>query len=146
MPEKIDENNPINTLHKYFIWANRMRTHFDEALSFSVNNKIDTKAKNKKFEIEADMYMSLWYGLLYVVIEGWRELKLHDEKIDLLISDKNTELLRKYRNGAFHFNKIDNNTRFQKFFEEQSTVQWTRGLNKEFSRWFLDYYKKLNSK
>ena len=24
--------------------------------------------------IKADLYMSLWYGELYVVIEGWKEL------------------------------------------------------------------------
>ncbi len=27
--------------------------------------------------IEAVMYMSYWYAGLYVVIEGWLELKLH---------------------------------------------------------------------
>ena len=144
MSEKVNENNPIYTLHKYFIWANRMRTHFDEVLTISVNNKIETKSENKKFEIETDMYMSLWYVLLYAVVEGWRELKLHDEKINLLISNKNTKLLRRYRNRVFHFDKMDNDIRFQKFFEEQSTVQWTKDLNKEFGRWFLDYYKKLN--
>jgi hypothetical protein len=83
------------TLHRYYIWANRMRTHFDEVIS---KGMLDGKA-----EIESFLYMSYWYGGLYVVIEGWRELKLTDNTIDILLQSPNVELLRRYRNAVFHF-------------------------------------------
>ena len=55
------------TLHRYYIWANRMRTHFDDILV-----RGDELADH---QIETFLYMSYWYAGLYVVIEGWRELR-----------------------------------------------------------------------
>jgi hypothetical protein len=81
-----------------------MRTHFDEVLSRG--------APVGEAEIESFLYMSYWYGALYVVIEGWRELKLADTGIDNLLESPNVDLLRKYRNGVFHFQADYNDKRF----------------------------------
>lgn len=56
-------------------------------------------------EIESFLYMSYWYGGLYVVIEGWQRLKLSDDIIDNLLISSNVQLLKRYRNGVFHFQK-----------------------------------------
>ena len=74
-------DNPVNILHRYFIWANRMRIHFEEILDKHTKQQID----EHRLGIESMMYMSLWYGLLYVVIEGWESLKLSDVIIDELL-------------------------------------------------------------
>ena len=132
-------NDPINTLHRYFIWADRMRVFFLKTLKDK-----DKYSSKKYFDIDSRLYMSLWYGLLYVVIEGWMDLKLKDKEIDKLIKDKNTELLKRYRNGVFHFQKKYNDDRFENFFKEDSTVEWLKNLREEFSRWFLEYYKNNN--
>ena len=86
-------------LHRYFIWSDRMRVHFDNAL----RNK--EKLDHGSFQIETFLYMSYWYGGLYVLIEGWKELKLSDQKVNSLIESPNVDLLRRYRNGIFHFQK-----------------------------------------
>lgn len=132
---KIVDDDSINTLHKYYIWANRMKTHFDGLLL-----NINTELSDGKKALEIDMYMSLWYGLMYVVIEGWRQLKLKDTEINDLIKNKNTELLQGYRNGVFHFHRINNDVKFERFFQERTTVEWVRSLNQAFGRWFLNYY------
>jgi hypothetical protein len=49
--------------------------------------------------------MSYWYAALYVVIEGWRDLGLADATIDALLQSPNVDLLKRYRNGVFHFQK-----------------------------------------
>jgi len=90
--------------------------------------------------IRTFLYMSYWYGGLYVVIEGWRELRLHDEAIDRLLESPNVELLHRYRNGAFHFQREYLDRRFTDFMEpEAETVRWIHSLHEEFSRWFLAY-------
>lgn len=127
---------PVNTLHRYYLNANRMRTHFDKTLENKSN-----KSKHI-FEIESRMYMELWYGLLYVVIEGWEELKLHDSKIDPLLSSNNKHLLKGVRHSVFHYQKEYNEKRFNKFCKESTTVEWVRTLNQELGRWFLDYLRK----
>jgi hypothetical protein len=85
------------TLRRYFIWANRVRTHFDESL--------DKKGVPDEHSIMLEPYMSYWYAGLYVVIEGWKGLGLRDEKIDSLLDSPNVDLLRRYRNGVFSFSR-----------------------------------------
>lgn len=133
-------DNPVNILHRYFIWANRMRIYFDDVLKKHTEKKID----EHRFGIESMMYMSLWYGLLYVIIEGWESLKLNDAAIDGLLKSPNSDLLKRYRNAAFHYPKKRqyHDERFEKFFKEKTTVKWVRELNSEFSRYFLDALKK----
>ena len=53
------------TLHRYFIWANHMRTHFVEIFDEILATK---KQLEGATEIESFLYMSYWYGGLYVVI------------------------------------------------------------------------------
>jgi hypothetical protein len=120
------------TLHRYFIWANRMRTHLDEVLSKGA------PVEETKTQIESLLYMSYWYGGLYVVIEGWRELKLTDPVIDTLLQSPNVQLLRRYRNGTFHFQRKYLDERFTDLFAKGTdVVAWVRNLNSEFGRYFL---------
>ncbi len=124
------------TLHRYFIWADRMRLHFDNVLLNK--NKLDPKY----FNIDSFLYMSYWYGGLYVVIEGWHELKLQDQTIDSLLKSPNVALLKKYRNGVFHFQKEYMDKRFTEFMNKgENCVKWVRELRKAFSDYFLEKLK-----
>ncbi len=131
------------TLHRYYIWANRMRAHYDEVLD---KNKGTPSIDSEPF-IEAFMYMSIWYGLLFVVIEGWRDLKLIDSKIDMLLQSSNVDFLRLYRNSAFHFQPDYFNHKQMAFMvSKDNPVAWVRTLNKEFGRYFLDSINASKSK
>ena len=126
----------VYALHKYFIWADRMRAHFEDVLRSrgGVTEADDT--------VESNMYMSLWYACSYVLVEGWRGLKLSDPHIDLLLESPNVDLLRRYRNGVFHFQKEYFDERFVALIRDgENVVPWIRQLRKEFSRFFLDWYK-----
>lgn len=140
----IAANNPVNILHRYYIWANRMRLHFEEIIMKHTKQQID----NHTFRIESIMYMSQWYGLLYVVIEGWESLRLSDNTIDNLLKSPNNDLLKRYRNAVFHYPKKRqyNDKRFEAFFKEQTTVKWIRSLNLEFGRYFIDTLKNNKNK
>lgn len=122
------DKNDLFSLHKYFIWADRMRVHFEQILQ---------NPKNPSFDIEANLYMSYWYGGMYVVIEGYLELQLSDTKIDELLKSQNVGLLKRYRNGVFHFQKNYNDDRFSDFMKSKNSVPWVRELRQEFSRFFL---------
>ncbi len=114
-----------------------MRTHFDEVLKKSSENKIT----NDQFEIESRLYMSYWYGGLYVVIEGWKRLKLVDVAVDQLLESRNVGLLKRYRHGVFHFQPKYNDKKFLDFIVEgENCVEWIRQLNQEFGRFFLQWF------
>jgi hypothetical protein len=123
----------IFSLHRYYLWANRMRTHFDEILARAKTDKeVDPE------HIERFMYMSFWYGELYTVIEGWRELKLKDKTVDALLADSDmVELLRRYRNGSFHYQSTYFDDRFIDFMKMDDSAEWIRKLNKALGAYFL---------
>jgi hypothetical protein len=74
-----------------------------------------------------------------VVIEGWRTLKLRDPMIGRLLSSRNVGLLRRYRNGLFHFQRTYYDKRFSGLIlDGENVVDWVRTLNREFGRYFLD--------
>ena len=132
-------NNTILSLHRYFIWADSMRVLCEEILR---NNREEVLKLGSQEQLEFSMYMSFWYGELYVVAEGWKELKLSDPYIDYLLKNEdNLNYLRRYRNGVFHFQKKYFDDRFMDLISAKSSPTWIRELHTEFSRYFLDYFK-----
>jgi len=130
----------IFALHRYYLWANFMRTQFEEVL---VKSKVD-----KNFDSEGIykfMYMSFWYGELYVVIEGWNRLSLTDRTIDALLKESEmVELLKRYRNGAFHYQSSYYNNRFINLMREDKIVKWIRKLNNALGAYFLKQFKVIS--
>ncbi len=148
MSENPDTKNQLTpeiiTLHRYFIWADRMRVHFDEILKRAESKPVAVELPKTENGIDTFLYMSLWYGTFYVLIEGWQELKLTDPKIDSLLKSPNVELLRRYRNGVFHFQKEYYDKRFMELMSEgQDIANWIRNLRDEFSRWFIDIHRNM---
>ena len=128
----------IFNLYKYFVWADRMKDGFDEVLRQHFHEKIEPA----RFEMEYNLYMSYWFGGLYVVIEGWQQLGLKDKSIGALLHSKNVRLLRRYRNGVFHFQKDYFDERFLGFLRDGiNHLIWIRKLHQEFDRFFYDWYK-----
>jgi hypothetical protein len=128
-------SDPIYSLHRYFIWADRMRVHFD----YILGNKSTNQNKQR---FDETLYMSFWYAATYTIIEGWIELGLHDDKIDALLQSENVNLLRKYRNGVFHFRKnYFDEKKFMPFIRDgNKAVEWIRNLQEALSQFFLKYF------
>ena len=126
-------HEPIVALHRYYIWANRMREHFDRAFQGARGNPRDSAF----FADDIGLFMSYWYGALYVVVEGYRELHLSNSTIDALLESSNVALLKRYRNGAFHFQVNYFDPRFLDFVQAKDAVPWVRELNSQLGRFLL---------
>ena len=75
---------------------------------------------------------------MLIVVEGWEILKLKDQVIDKLLNSPNVGLLKRYRNGVFHFQKKYNNEKFINFMQEGlDTIKRIRALNSAFSQFFI---------
>lgn len=119
-----------------------MRVHFDEKLAVLAGQVKNGPAAFTNEDIEANLYMSYWYAGLYVVIEGWRQLRLSDPLIDEFLKSQNVGLLKRYRHGVFHFQRNYFDKRFTDFMAEgQSAVDWVRDLNKALGTFFLKWHK-----
>jgi len=83
--------------------------------------------------------MSVWYSLIFVVIEGYRELGYGHEQIDaLLANEENVDLLRLYRNSTFHYQKDPLTEKARKFLIAKDSEIWIRELNAAFEAFFLE--------
>lgn len=119
------------TLHRYFIWANKMREEFDELIrERGVPDAVGDG-------IEHMMYMSYWYAGTYVVVEGYEELDLSNERIDSLLQSDMLDRLRRFRNGVYHFQPDYFDARQQELLTEKDSTPWLRELTAEFGRFFL---------
>lgn len=126
----------VFTLYRYFIVADQMRRLYYEYLQSHPGVTVDSDEW-----IESYVYMSLWYGTLYVVTEGWRRLGLSDSQIERhLVDTAMVQRLESARNGAFHFkSKYWDVAQTAMPFGGAESARWVAGLHKAYSRYFLDW-------
>lgn len=82
-----------------------------------------------------------WFASEYVVLEGWKELKLNHDPIDSLIDEQadKVALLRRCRNAVFHYQKIPFEQRLMDFALEPAASEWLGVLHREFLIYILQY-------
>ena len=82
--------------------------------------------------------MSYWYGGLYILVEVWQELSVSDAAIDGVVANAaNVQLLKRYRNAAFHYQKRYMDDRFMELIQTQDIGGWIRDLHSAFSAFLL---------
>jgi hypothetical protein len=118
---------------EYFLWAETMRTDY-AALAERVGINDES--------VYLTPYLSYWYAGLYVVIEGWRELRLSDKRVDPLVSSSSVGVLRRWRNGAFHFQRRYVDQRFLEWVRAPGAGEWLDGLHAAFSGYFAEFLEK----
>ena len=129
-----------HTLHRYFIWALNMRDHFREALDEQdIPDEPETPFETQVWLIKPFMYASYWFATLFVVVEGYRELRLADQRVDDLLRDEpNVDLLRRFRNGIYHYQRTYWDQRIRDFLNPAAT-DWAQNLTQEFNRFFIEW-------
>jgi hypothetical protein len=145
MLDKTNREDQILALHRYYCWTTLMKRDFEAALlkgdHFPTEGQSPLMWPIKYMAGEVGMYMSYWYGGLFVVCEGWQELGLSDAVVDALLDDPKLQILKRYRNGAFHFQKDYFDSRFMDFQTEQDSVGWFRDLSQALGHWFLNWFE-----
>jgi len=127
----------VHALHRYLIWSIHMR---DQCLLIS--DKVpDDPFEKKLWLIRPFMWLALWLSLLYVVAEGYQELGLRDPLIDKMLTSPHVDLLRRFRNGAFHFQRDYFDPRFTDVLSSEAVADWAVRLHNEFKRFFGEWYK-----
>jgi len=88
-------------------------------------------------------FLSYWLGSLWVVVEGWKELKFSDSEIDAMLAQETQflERLRKFRNGVYHFQSLVFDQRFTDLLENSKCYYWAWSLHYEFKRFLWEWPK-----
>jgi len=132
----VDEE--LLSLHRYFLAANQQRVEFERVLREHAAEHGGAPVYAGENWNESWLWMSYWYAGLYVVIEGWRDLGLADEEVDRLLNSPNVDLLRRFRNGTFHYQRKYWSEKLVELIRDGDNVpQWVSELNRMFGRYFL---------
>ncbi len=123
-------------LHKHWVTA--------DAVNQFVGSPVSTGADGLPAELVAigqahSMFLrlSVWYALLYVVVEGYRDLKLRDDEIDALLQEADfADSLRRFRNAVFHYQEDPLSAKLLDFLTAPRSEEWVQALKRAFDRFF----------
>lgn len=139
--ENIENKIKVFTLYRYYLYAVVMRDNLrkENSEDYIKSLKDDASSVILIFSSPVGVYMTYFYSALYLIIEGWKELKLSDETIDQFIASSHTEKLRLFRNATFHYQKEPISPKLVQFLgtEEEATEKWINALYTEFGRYFM---------
>ena len=125
----------IATLHRYYLHASFLKTGFDENLLVKGAATFESD-----HYLEQWIWIYLWYGCLFVVVEGWQELGLVDMHVDAMLESTQVGLLKRFRNGVFHFQRSMYDERFLGMMREGvESARWARELHEAFGKFFLTW-------
>ena len=120
-------SDPVRALGIYWLRADVMHTlvHATEDAWLE-----DAKANKEEFET----YIAFWLSALYVVVEGFKELKLDAKQVPA-ISDPRVEDLRLFRNGCFHYQR--DYKKYAPFLSgDLKAFDWAEQLHLQFGAYF----------
>ena len=128
----------LHLLHQYFVWADRMRVHFEAALQVPTPEDIYIPLFQ---EPEKWLYMCYWYASAYTVVEGFVELGLKDARVEAFLAQTvYVDKLKRFRNGVFHFQKKLMDERFLDFIALPDGGKWLTELWHALGDFFLTQF------
>ena len=137
--EKMSKENmaKLAALHRHWIVADAVRVVLQQKTITPEREELAIKRFGVEFVTfgqHASMVfrMQVWYSLLYVVVEGYRDLGEHYEPLEeVLAKVEYVDLLRRFRNATFHFQADPLNDKLINFLDKKDSEIWIRNLNKQ---------------
>jgi hypothetical protein len=128
------------SLYRHVFWADNLRKQF-ESVRTRDRTELERRLRTKQlvFEsklLESEMYLCLWLGCLYSVIEGWSNLNINEPRIRKLLNKGYKKKLLGFRNAVFHPVDYDDRRLQALATEGQKSIDWAREITYEFKSFF----------
>jgi|GEM_PF-1036526 len=134
-----DNSELLFTWGRYLYWADLMQRQWDKFMT-------EKGADAREAIPEWLGVSSYWAASLYVVIEGWERTKFKDSVVDALLGVSNyKDVLRRLRNGTFHYQSVLISEKVVGFFQSPDVTLWLHFLHEEFCRWLRDCAETIES-
>lgn len=138
MPSTLTD--PVLRLAEYWLSARLMHDHVHE-MREEFGDVMGVEQAG--FSVEFLTYLTFWLSALYVVCEGFLELKFSDPRIEPLIAE-HVDSLRIYRNATFHFQrKPDKHAQFHDGTGQR--LNWAEDLHAALEDYFRQHLQNLES-
>lgn len=133
----------IIALHKHWCIADAVKVVINAPITSRSEESSEIKRYGQEFVLlgeKASLFarMSVWYALLYVVVEGYRELKVAFPPLDeLLEKPELVNDLRLFRNATFHYQENPLSEKILGFLCQEESEKWIHELNRQLEAFFL---------
>jgi hypothetical protein len=132
----MDDYTKLVALHKHWVTADSINHHLRQSLSTPQEGSERALSDSGQM-MSIFAALSVWYSLLYVVVEGYRELNYHDEQTDLLLAHAEyVTALRLFRNATFHYRGLQPSPKLMTFLEAKDSETWIQELNRALKNFF----------
>jgi hypothetical protein len=84
------------------------------------------------------MRLTVFYALIYVVVEGYRSREDPDPAVEALLSDDLIDKLRRFRNSVFHAQDDPIPDKQLAFLTAPSSEAWIKKLHRALERYLTD--------
>jgi hypothetical protein len=134
---------PLASLHKHFLAADAVKQlMFAKIPVDSSTSKLPPELQEAAQQFSSMLRLQIFYALIYVVVEGYKELGCKDEGVDRLL--ENTEYvdnMRRFRNANFHYQEDSFSPKLVDFLHSEGSEDWVRGLYFALDRFFTEKLK-----
>ena len=120
-------------LHKHWVTAGSIDHHLRRSLSMkeSFPSGVSKEVAEDAIATSGFAALSVWYSLLYVVVEGYSEIGYHDAEVDALLSNEDyVSRLRRFRNATFHYQEDPLSPKLMEFLQAKDSSEWIHNLNR----------------
>ena len=135
---KIDDTS----LFRYALWADMLRVQFETCLARD-RQELERRLQTKQIVfdwklLESEMYMFLWFGVLYIVIEGWPRTGYSEPRLTKLLRSRFVKkgLFRDFRNATFHPEDFDDDRIRDLADTGQESIDWAKNVTLAFNSFF----------
>ncbi len=121
---------------RYLSWADLVRRAYEAECHKSGDGVAGEPVWGPDFA-----WLSYWYGSLFVVVEAYEAINWRDRIVDDLLAHPGgyKGLLRRFRNGVFHFQRDSTDSRLLELLNKgEEHVLWVHALHHEFRRLLRD--------
>ena len=132
------DTDKLLVLHGHFLAADAIKQSLfaEVPVNDAVTGKLGGHLPVAQFW-SATMRLQVFYALLYVVVEGYREFGCDDTAVDALLADDDrVQALRRFRNAVFHPQAEPLSPKLTGFLNAEGSEQWTGDLHKALKRYF----------
>jgi len=124
-------------LYKHWISADAVKQFVGAKVPMPANGTLPGDVAELAQFYSTFLRLSVWYALLYVVVEGYGEQSLRDPDVDALLAEGTfVDLLRRFRNAVFHYQEDPFSEKLTLFLTEPRGELWVKDLNSSLETFF----------
>lgn len=136
-----DERLLLAVLHRHWLAADSIKYHLRRSMRAEPEKDLGLpKELIAAGRMQSEfLALSTSYALLWVVVEGYRETGLTDDRIDGLLEREDlADALRRFRNATFHYQRDPFSSKLMTFLTATESAQWVDNLHRAFEQFFTD--------